>query len=145
LPSIFALCVSSGLAYSAVWPWANDEIVNQIASTGVAINSTNTAGNSPYQAIISRSAKNQSPFRLDGNASPVLKITSMTASRSNQMTLQCEGVPNSKNKVIAAPDLSSGFTTTLDTLTADSNGNFQFTDPNSSNLSTRFYILKPQS
>jgi len=80
-------------------------------------------------------------IELDANVSPVLKILSVTSAGTNQITLQCQGVPNSKNKVVAASDLTSGFTTTLATLTADGSGNFQFTDTNPSNLSPRFYEL----
>ena len=80
-------------------------------------------------------------IELDGNVAPVLKIVSITSAGINQVLLQCLGVPNSQNKVMTAPDLTSGFTTTLATLRADGSGNFQFTDTNPSNLTARFYEL----
>nr|MDQ2868241.1 hypothetical protein [Verrucomicrobiota bacterium] len=67
-------------------------------------------------------------IELDGNITPALKVLSITATGANQVTLQCQGAPNSKNTILAASDLTSGFTTTLATVTADANGLFQYVD-----------------
>ncbi len=80
-------------------------------------------------------------IELDGNVIPALKIVSVTDAGANQINLQCLGVPNSRNNILAAPDLTSGFSTTLATVTAAANGTFQFTDSNPGNLTTRFYEI----
>ena len=79
-------------------------------------------------------------LELDGNVTPVLKIVSVTHLANNHTMLQCLGVPNSNNKVLASPDLLSGFAE-LATVKADANGVFQYEDTNPSNLATRFYRL----
>jgi len=50
------------------------------------------------------------------------------------------GVPNSKNKVLSAPDLTSGFTT-LSNVTADASGSFRYEDTNPSNLNAQLFEL----
>ena len=79
-------------------------------------------------------------LELDGNVTPALKINSMAHLANNHTVLQCVGVPSSNNKVLASPDLVSGFTT-LATVKADATGAFQYEDTNSLNLNTQFYQL----
>lgn len=79
-------------------------------------------------------------LELDGNVVPALKIVSVTHLPNNHTILQCLGVPNSKNKILASPDLVSGFTT-LSNVTANADGSFQYEDTNPSNLNAQFYQL----
>jgi hypothetical protein len=72
---------------------------------------------------------------------PNLQILSITPS-GNGVLLNCLGVPNAVNRVEASNDLTvpNSFST-LGSPTADATGAFQFTDPNPSNLTKRFYRL----
>jgi hypothetical protein len=70
---------------------------------------------------------------------PVLRIISITHPASTTIHLQCLGVPSAINRIEFSLDLSPNSFTTLNPVTADANGAFQYDDTNAG--TKKFYRL----
>ncbi len=66
-------------------------------------------------------------------------ITSITQLANQDMLLQCQGVPNSVNRIEASPDLSANSFETIGSVTPDASGAFSFEDTNPG--TQRFYRI----
>ena len=71
---------------------------------------------------------------------PPIEIVSITQLPNTDILLICKGVPNFAHHIEASPDLIAPFAS-IGTVVADSNGNFQFEDPNAGLFEQRFYRL----
>ncbi len=67
------------------------------------------------------------------------KITSIMPDGSGNIVLQCQGVPNSVNRIEWSPDLSPNSFQTLTSTTPDMSGSFSYTDMNPG--TSKFYRL----
>lgn len=77
----------------------------------------------------------QSPYN-----GPSVNITGITTNGNGTVTIDFAGIPNLIYLIQAATNLTSPITwTTLSTNTAGTNGLFQYTDPNATNYSSRYY------
>jgi hypothetical protein len=71
---------------------------------------------------------------------PYLQILSVTKLTNGHIFLQGIGAPTAVHRILATNDLAQPFDPNpIATPTADSSGNFQFEDPNSTNFTKRFY------
>jgi hypothetical protein len=76
---------------------------------------------------------------LYGARAPVtLQILSTNRLSDGEMSFDCVGVPNATNRIEAASDFSTGFTT-LSSVTVGGAGHFQFTDVDAMKFGRRFY------
>jgi hypothetical protein len=70
----------------------------------------------------------------------LIEIVSITRLSNAHILLICKGVPNFAHHIEASPDLIAPFAS-IAAVTADSNGDFQFEDPNAGSFEQRFYRL----
>lgn len=74
-------------------------------------------------------------------AEPLLKFTSINHLSTGQTLLHGLGVPAANNSLDAAPNLSPGSFSRLDSVAADAGGFWQYQDTNTVGLNRRFYRL----
>lgn len=67
-------------------------------------------------------------INIESIAPAALKVFSVTRTAPNTIHLQCHGVPSVANRVQSSPSPNANNFTTLTTVVADANGNFQFND-----------------